>query len=69
MSARHLTGLPLTLTLSPQAGRGDGRRRRHPSFSPFTGGRCRQADEGRMSLLLTFSLNLSAQEARHAPRI
>ncbi|HBF28226.1 MAG TPA: hypothetical protein DDW73_01125, partial [Rhizobium sp.] len=44
-----------TLTLSPQAGRGDARPtlrrrgteavRRFP-FSPFTGRRCRQADEG-----------------------
>ena len=38
--------LPLTLTLSPQAGRGDGHGGAAWSFSPFTGRRCRQADEG-----------------------
>jgi len=36
---------PLTLTLSPQAGRGNGDAA--PSaFSPAAGRRCRQADEG-----------------------
>ncbi|RUM02539.1 hypothetical protein EFR84_20670 [Rhizobium chutanense] len=46
--------LPLTLTLSPPAGRGDvpyvmwreTERLRHVPFAPFTGRRCRQADEG-----------------------
>ncbi|QEE46744.1 hypothetical protein FVA81_19995 [Rhizobium sp. WL3] len=49
--------LPLTLALSPQAGRGDvpqapkalGRNAAAFVFSPLAGRRCRQADEGQFS--------------------
>ncbi|THV16666.1 hypothetical protein E9677_01265 [Rhizobium rhizophilum] len=49
-----MRSLPLTLTLSPQAGRGDvpqartasGRNAAVFAFSPLAGRRCRQADEG-----------------------
>ena len=68
MNAHDRTGLPLTLTLSPQAGRGDGHGGAPRPFSPFTGRRCRQADEGRALPLLALSMNLPALEARHAPR-
>ncbi|PPJ48357.1 hypothetical protein C0075_23100 [Rhizobium sp. KAs_5_22] len=44
--ARGRGYLPLTLTLSPQAGRGDGQRGAAYTFSPLAGRRCRQADEG-----------------------
>ncbi len=46
MAAMALEFLPLTLTLSPQAGRGDRKGTAYP-FSPRAGRRWRQPDEGR----------------------
>jgi assimilatory nitrate reductase catalytic subunit/cobaltochelatase CobN len=46
MAAIALEFLPLTLTLSPQAGRGDRKGTAYP-FSPPAGRRWRQPDEGR----------------------
>lgn len=66
MAMLALEALPLTLTVSPQAGRGDWDGAAYP-FSPRAGRRWRQPDEGQMpaSTVPAMSANLNAisQEA------
>ncbi len=77
MVAAH-RNLPLTLTLSPQAGRGDEAHMASEAkvkgaafpFAPLAGRRWRQPDEGRMLASVPMvadatSLNKNSKEARH----
>ncbi|RMC66103.1 hypothetical protein CN128_02845 [Sinorhizobium meliloti] len=55
--------MPLTLTLSPQAGRGDWSGAAYP-FSPQAGRRCRQADEGQRKRTTSPHPNQTDSDAR-----